>query len=210
MRILSVRHTILFTIEVIKWYGAIALDMAHQPATTIQDESIPDQDKPKDTPTTELCVGEMSEVPIPKEVSSFTHREVPNTNTTTWERRWSPVEDTYPHLRLTYSISTEHVDGWEITRRITLVSETVTVNMPNNKRAICTDIRDTKRVTVVESFERAREIVTELLQAASTLPEHTPPTVNKIGVASYRDLERGGNGRVDEEEVEELVGGGGQ
>lgn len=157
--------------------------------------------------TAEVGEGRNPSLPVPEAVGKFEHRPVPNSNTTTWARTWKPTDDRYPNLRLTYSISCEHADRWEVSRSAVLQNRTLSMNMPNNQKSIAQDVRDVRRVATAESAAQARSLAIDMMRAASALPEHTPPVVNKIAVASFRDLQQGGDGSVSREDVDELVTG---
>lgn len=158
--------------------------------------------------TVEAAVGKgrSPSMDVPARVGAFEHREVPNTNTTTWARSWRPVDgEPLPRMRLTYSITCEHGPNWQITRSAVLENISKTVNLPSPKTTRSQDVRDVQTVAAAETREQAVEIAVECMQAANALPDHTPPVISDVGVASFRDLERGGDGQVSEEEVQELV-----
>jgi hypothetical protein len=143
---------------------------------------------------------------VPKQVGSFEHREVPNGNTTAWTRTWSPTDEKRPRFRLSYKITCEH-GNWEVVRSAVIENNGFAVNVPNNRPSVVQDVRDVTRVAEADDMDHALAIAIEAMNAATALPTHTPPVLSETGVASFRDLEQGGDGNVDPKDVEDLVGG---
>lgn len=160
--------------------------------------------EPERVVSAEVGRGHKPALPVPESVEAFDHREVPNDNTTTWARSWRPTEEEYPVLQLRYKTTCEK-GGWRVVRSVVIRNRGYTINMPNNRPVITVDVRERQVVTTADSATQARDIAIQAMLAASALPAHTPPDVNEIAVASFRDLERGGDGKVSEDDIAELV-----
>jgi len=131
--------------------------------------------------------------PVPSTVGVYDHRPVPNSSTTTYERRWGgPESDTYPQVFTTVSITcqdTESEGRWRVTRVDGVLRRSYTVNVANPQPSLCRDVRTSEQlVSALPSFDDALAYAAEYMRALSAIkPAHPPIPFSPVDRAHTDD-----------------------
>jgi hypothetical protein len=140
-------------------------------------------------------------VEVPEPVGHYDHREVPNDDTTEWERVYQPrkVGD-YPYIAVRYAVSCARVareadDEFHITRSVLACSARNDVpNLPhaNNSSPIHAEEVVTTKIIAdsVAELTDALALAVELMEADSADPR-LPPELTDSQREGYRKLETG-------------------
>lgn len=153
------------------------------------------------TVTAEVGVGRKETVAVPKEVGEYDHRDVPNDDTTTWERVYQPREPgDCPYVAVRYAVScatTEpEADGtFHVSRSVIACS--CRNGVPNFPHANGSGLTHSEKVvsvrTVARGFgavEDALPFTVRLMEADSTSAT-LPPELTDAQHEGYRKWERG-------------------
>lgn len=136
---------------------------------------------------------------VPVEVGEFTHREVPNGETTKWKRVWGePAVDEYPQVTTEVSISTATSEHWKVGRsHNTYEKKRASGPVASFRRMQGDDIGQATVWNVVDSEtlvddlpsrEAALQVAIEYMRCASTISSIVPPGISEAKAKAYCEL----------------------
>jgi hypothetical protein len=170
-------------------------------ATHDGDETSDEQLSGYATTRAEVGVGRNETYEVAETVGEFDHREVPNNDTTTWERIHQPRESgDYPYVAARYKVTCSGLKGeaddeFHITRSVVACSARSDVpNFPyaeTDSMVHCESVVSAKTVmSGISEFEDALTFASNLMEGNST-SSRLPPELSESQRKGYREWASG-------------------